>query len=136
MVGHSQPVAARRAFPCFDEPLLKATFAVTLISRAGTVNLSNMPVISEIEYTPSSGGLPDERPLEQIMASLSVKDQSSTEKWKITKFQTTPPVCAGSYVVFYRIDFVRLSLDVNLHCRLGEWRFCSFGKLLHKSSHW
>ena len=121
MLRHSQPTAARRAFPCFDEPLLKATFAVTLISRADTVNLSNMPAISEIEYTPSSSGLPDEQPLEQIMASLSVKDQSSTEKWKITKFQTTPPVCADSYIVLYRVDFVRVSLDVNLHCRLGEW---------------
>ncbi|KAI9451359.1 leucyl aminopeptidase [Lactarius psammicola] len=38
-----EPTDARRALPCWDEPLLKATFSVTLISRKGTVSLSNMP---------------------------------------------------------------------------------------------
>lgn len=47
-----KPTAARRAFPCWDEPLLKATFAITLISRADTVNLSNMPAASEEIYKP------------------------------------------------------------------------------------
>lgn len=41
-----QPCAARRAFPCFDEPCYKATFAVKMISRVGTVSLSNMSVES------------------------------------------------------------------------------------------
>ena len=45
-----QPTAARRAFPCWDEPLLKATYSVTMISRADTVNLSNMPSVSEEPY--------------------------------------------------------------------------------------
>ena len=35
------------AFPCWDEPLLKATYSVTMISRADTVSLSNMPSVSE-----------------------------------------------------------------------------------------
>ncbi|KAG1335968.1 hypothetical protein G6F62_006431 [Rhizopus arrhizus] len=38
---------ARRAFPCWDEPNLKATFDVTLIVPAHLVALSNMDVISE-----------------------------------------------------------------------------------------
>jgi aminopeptidase N len=38
---------ARRAFPCFDEPLLKATFDVTLRVAEDRVALSNMPVASE-----------------------------------------------------------------------------------------
>ncbi|KAL5490410.1 APE2 [Sanghuangporus weigelae] len=74
-----EPTAARRAFPCWDEPLLKATYSVTLISREGTVNLSNMPAISEEPYTSSS--LP------------------SGEKWKITKFDRTPPM--SSYLVAF-----------------------------------
>lgn len=36
---------ARRAFPCFDEPRLKATFDVTLRVRCDRVALSNMPPI-------------------------------------------------------------------------------------------
>ncbi|XP_013871009.1 aminopeptidase N isoform X2 [Austrofundulus limnaeus] len=36
-----QATFARKAFPCFDEPAMKATFNVTLIHDRGTVALSN-----------------------------------------------------------------------------------------------
>lgn len=39
---------ARRAFPCFDEPNLKAKFTITLISDKKFVQLSNMDVASEV----------------------------------------------------------------------------------------
>ncbi|XP_053392868.1 glutamyl aminopeptidase-like [Mercenaria mercenaria] len=38
-----QPVDARRAFPCFDEPNIKAEYTVTLVHRDGYIALSNMP---------------------------------------------------------------------------------------------
>lgn len=38
---------ARRAFPCFDEPGLKAKFTVTLIADKSMTCLSNMDVVSE-----------------------------------------------------------------------------------------
>ena len=38
---------ARRAFPCWDEPSLKATFEVTLTIPADLVAVSNMPIVSE-----------------------------------------------------------------------------------------
>lgn len=41
-----EPTGARRAFPCFDEPALKATFAVTLIAEPHLTCLANMPVAS------------------------------------------------------------------------------------------
>ncbi|KAG8910898.1 Aminopeptidase 2 mitochondrial [Tulasnella sp. 417] len=61
------PTDARRAFPSWDEPLLKATYDVTMISRADTVNLSNMPVTSEEPFPDATG-----------------------KSWKITKFGKTP----------------------------------------------
>eukprot|EP01135_Chromosphaera_perkinsii_P006364 Nk52_evm93s485 gene=Nk52_evmTU93s485 len=38
---------ARRAFPCWDEPLLKATFSLALDVHNDFTALSNMPVVSE-----------------------------------------------------------------------------------------
>jgi aminopeptidase 2 len=42
-----EPTDARRAFPCFDEPALKAKFTVTLIADEKMTCLSNMDVASE-----------------------------------------------------------------------------------------
>ena len=42
-----EPTDARRAFPCFDEPALKATYTVTLIADDKMTCLSNMDVASE-----------------------------------------------------------------------------------------
>ena len=44
---------ARRAFPCWDEPAMKATFQVTLVVPQEMTAVSNLPVASE---TPAEGG--------------------------------------------------------------------------------
>ncbi|KAI0806986.1 peptidase family M1-domain-containing protein [Fomes fomentarius] len=87
-----EPTAARRAFPCWDEPLLKATVAVTLVSRVNSVNLSNMPAISEEVYRPEN--VDKDSWLAKKMASLADAGQ-----WKVTKFKTTPPV--STYLIAY-----------------------------------
>ncbi|KXS98509.1 hypothetical protein AC578_5517 [Pseudocercospora eumusae] len=44
-----EPTDCRRAFPCFDEPALKATFTVTLLADKKLTCLSNMDVANEKE---------------------------------------------------------------------------------------
>jgi len=41
---HFEPTAARQAFPCFDEPQLKAKFLVTITHDADLKSFFNMPV--------------------------------------------------------------------------------------------
>ncbi|KAJ7457967.1 leucyl aminopeptidase [Mycena galericulata] len=80
-----QPIDARAAFPCWDEPSLKATFSITMVSRSDTVNISNMPVVSEDVHDPNSASL---------FSALSKDVQ-----WKVTKFQKTPPM--STYLVAF-----------------------------------
>jgi hypothetical protein len=42
-VTQFEAAAARRAFPCFDEPALKAAFAVSIVADEALTVLSNMP---------------------------------------------------------------------------------------------
>ncbi|KAJ7582802.1 leucyl aminopeptidase [Mycena floridula] len=73
---------ARTAFPCFDEPALKASYKITMVSRSDTVNLSNMPATSEVTYDPLS----KDTDINKIFPSLVEEEDS----WKITRFETTP----------------------------------------------
>ena len=64
---------AHRAFPCWDEPAIKATFNMTLIVKSDKLALSNLFPIGD----------PDQLPEDKY--------------WKIVRFQTTPKM--STYLV-------------------------------------
>jgi aminopeptidase 2 len=94
--GYVQPTAARRAFPCWDEPALKATFSISLISRADTVNLSNLSVASEEVYSAPKADPSSTIPaLTKWLSDLTFGAEK--EQWKITRFDPTPKM--STYLV-------------------------------------
>ncbi|XP_016530057.1 alanyl (membrane) aminopeptidase-like b isoform X1 [Poecilia formosa] len=70
-----EPTSARRLFPCFDEPDMKAVFQLTVIHRRGTEALSN---------------------------TRQQRSSSIDEEWKYTQFFPTPKM--SSYLLALTIS--------------------------------
>lgn len=90
----SQAISARKAFPCWDEPLFKATFAVTMISAPDTVNLSNMPALADVVVGTEVGTLAALSP-----EVADIVEPGKAQKFRITTFETTPLM--STYIVAY-----------------------------------
>ncbi len=72
---------ARRAFPCWDEPDLKAVFGTTLVVDQGLLAISNGP---EVERTTSGGGrvrvrFADTMPMSTYLAAFVVGPMEATD---------------------------------------------------------
>ncbi|KAF9203865.1 Aminopeptidase 2 mitochondrial [Haplosporangium sp. Z 27] len=78
---------ARKAFPCWDEPAIKATFDITLRVPSELVALSNMNVISEKEISQSGKLKGDSTKGPDAAPSTQKGDVPSTQKGDVPSTQ-------------------------------------------------
>lgn len=83
-----------RAFPCWDEPAVKATFAVTLIIPAHLTALSNMPETATT-HLPSSGG----KQLKKVVFENSPKMSTYLLAWAVGEFDFVQGVTKGGVML-------------------------------------
>ncbi|XP_003240500.1 aminopeptidase N isoform X1 [Acyrthosiphon pisum] len=59
-ITYFEPLGARRAFPCWDEPGYKATFKIRLSHKKGLTSMSNMKFMNQINCPSNSDYVVDE----------------------------------------------------------------------------
>lgn len=84
-----EPMSARRAYPSWDEPALKSTYTIAMVTRNNLTSLSNMPKAEERRWT----GFID---LEGGRLGETF-DTVNPKEWSVVRFQTTPLI--SSYLV-------------------------------------
>ncbi|CAF4239646.1 unnamed protein product [Rotaria sp. Silwood2] len=99
VASQMEPIAARRALPCFDEPIFKATFTVTVEHEQQYRAWSNMPV--ESSTTRPNGWLLTQFqrtvPMSSYLLALVVADFDCLTRNNTGRFQNiTTSVCAQS----------------------------------------
>ncbi|XP_053283791.1 aminopeptidase Ey [Pleuronectes platessa] len=97
-----EPTFARTAFPCFDEPEMKAVFDITIIHRRGTKALSNAVIASKTDIIDDEWWFTvfDQTPrMSTYLFAFTVSEftsiESAHERVKINTFARPEAIAAG-----------------------------------------
>ncbi|PWN42825.1 putative AAP1-alanine/arginine aminopeptidase [Ceraceosorus guamensis] len=104
-----EATAARKAFPCFDEPEAKATYSFTMIHRKDTTALANMPAISNKPISRSDADkllrlteLGVQSGVTEAAKTLKTEVANAVgagDEWEVTSYDKLPLV--SSYLVAF-----------------------------------
>jgi aminopeptidase 2 len=102
-----EPTAARRAFPGFDEPALKATYSFKMIHKKDSTALANMPIVGEAKPISAAEQekllMLSELEVDTSKVKSNLKTESSSAgktedgDWVLTSFEDIPKV--STYLV-------------------------------------
>jgi hypothetical protein len=118
---------ARQAFPCWDEPLLKAVFSIALLVPADRTALSNMPVTTDVAAVVNG------RQLHKVTFDDTPIVSSYLLAWAIGEFDFVEATTKhGTVVRVYTLP----GLSHQVGAIIRELRFCQSSTCLcHQTAH-
>ena len=119
-----EPNDARRAFPCFDEPMFKATFSVTLVVDEHLTAIANGPIVHETVVTvPGTDAA--------VAADGSAVPAVPSKRQRIVEFGTTMKM--STYLVAFVVGefeatdaIVVNGTAIRVFCLPGKKRLATF----------